>query len=259
MPEQFFHWNNANIVCSYPILRPSEGQHEVLFACGKDLVYAPVLEMSSGRGAVIFCQFEIERRSQADAEADAMLLALVRHAATWRPKAAVAAEIVGADRAAEFGVITSVTNISRLAVAKAGEAAFPMFSARDGYLRHPVSTVVFAGKDVVPLTEPAIAAMKTVKGKRIVFYAAPEAPCAQERACADKASSGADSSAYSWAADVVENRFRSIGFALDRFVGKPATNILGERLEKPLGTVGGKAWPYSYNTSTYHSEKHIRW
>ena len=260
MPEQFSHWNNANIICSYPILRPSEGRCEVVFSCGMDLVYAPVIEVASGRGAVTFCQFEVERRSRGDPEADALLVLMLRRCAKMRADEEMdQAVIAGSDRAAEFGVVAIATNVSRIAVAKAGRSAFPAFSARDGYLRRQVATTVFSGDGVVPLLEPAVAAMKTVKGKRVIFYEPPQAPCAKERALAAKATYGAAGSSFGWAAEVVENRFRCIGSDLQAFAGMPAANTIAERFEKPLGKTEPTTWPYRFNTSTYHTEKHIRW
>ena len=271
IPRQFYHWNNQNIICSYPLLRPSEGQHAVRLACGKDLVYTPLVEMASGKGRIVFCQLEIETRSLSDVAADTLLVSLLREYTRPRPdRTDLPVQIVDAARAKSFGIATTVANVSELAVSEVGRTVFPDLTARDLFLRRPFEMTVFAGTDVIPLLEPAVVAEKREKGRRLVFVGLPAEPaCAEERARAAAAGKGAPSTSWMWSAEIVENRLRSIRAHVERAAGVIPSNVLAERFAQPLARPheakdgradsGSPVCPYSFNRSTYHTEQHVRW
>lgn len=257
MPRrQFFHWNNANIVSSYPILRPSEGSYEVMLSCGKDLVYTPLLEMASGKGKIVFCQLEVEHRTQADVQADGLLIELLRRCSRKADVKTGSFEIVGVDRAEEFGVAVAVTNIVRFAVSGAERGMFGMLSARDTYLREPVAVSVFSGEGVESLLEPAFAAAKTVGGKRIVFLGLPENPCAETFARAEKVGRG---SSAGWAAEAVANRLRQVRSLVERASGAAASGVMADRLEAQGEVTVGGVFPYTHSHFDYPTETHVRW
>ena len=57
-----WHWSNLNMVCSYPITRPTAAGFTSLLSTGKDLMYTPLLEATSGKGKILFCQMELTGR-----------------------------------------------------------------------------------------------------------------------------------------------------------------------------------------------------
>ena len=253
IPKTFFHWNNQNIVASYPILRTSDTPYAAWLVCGKDLVYAAVLAVPSGRGQVIFCQAEIESRSKPDVQADELMVCLLRKASegALRPPSG-AATVVEAAKASDYGVAAKTAKVDALFVAMSGKRVFASFSARDFFLRHPVEMTVFSGEGVEPLLEPAVVAKKTVDGKPVYFMGvAPE-----EKETADASTSVA------WANEILENRLRRICAQVEFVAGAESSNELAERLEKPLSSAAAKgpfAWPYRHSPSTYETERHIRW
>ena len=252
MPKTFFHWNNQNIVASYPILCPSDAPYAAWLVCGKDLVYAAVLTVPSGRGQVIFCQAEIESRSKADVQADELMVSLLRKASEGARRPTDAATVVEAAKASDYGVEAKTAKVDALSVAAAGEGVFASFSARDFFLRHPVEMTVFSGEGVEPLLEPAVVAKKTVDGKTVYFVGvAPE-----EKGAADASTSVA------WANEVLQNRLRRICEQVAFEAGAEPSNELAERFAKPLSSAATKgpfAWPYRHSPSTYETERHIRW
>ena len=252
IPKTFFHWNNQNIVASYPILRPSDTPYAAWLVCGKDLVYAAVLAVPSGRGQVIFCQAEIESRSKPDVQADELMVCLLRKASEGARRPTDAATVVEAAKASDYGVAAKTAKVDALSVTAAGKRVFASFSARDFFLRHPVEMTVFSGEGVEPLLEPAVVAKKTVDGKTVYFMGvAPE-----EKETADASTSVA------WANEILENRLRKIRAQVEFVAGAEPSNELAERLEKPLSSAAAKgpfAWPYRHSPSTYETERHIRW
>ena len=255
-PVQFYHWNNQNIIAAYPILRPSDGAWRVMLSCGKDLVYAPLIEMASGRGTVTFCQLEIESRTQDDAQADRMLTLLLRQAS--QPSASRTGNLlfVGPDRAGEFGVTTVQTNVVRLVREAGSRGKLSDLSSRDLYLRHPIVATAFSGAGVRSLLSGGVVAEKTVDGKRIVFLGFPPNPCETERKRAKESGLG---SSVLWSAEILENRLRQVRSVLEFEAAVEASPKLAERLSRPVGEGDSETYPYGFNQSTYHTETHRCW
>jgi Concanavalin A-like lectin/glucanases superfamily/Glycosyl hydrolases family 2, sugar binding domain/Glycosyl hydrolases family 2 len=57
-----WHWTNLNMVCSYPIFRPTQLGMTPILATGMDLMYTTLLEIKSGKGKILFCQMEVSDR-----------------------------------------------------------------------------------------------------------------------------------------------------------------------------------------------------
>lgn len=256
MPVQFFHWSNLNMLSSYPVLRPSDVPYKAILVCGKDLVYSPLIEVASGRGAIVFCQLEIESRTVPDVESEALMLGMLRKYSHPDEAIAFADKTACAEDAAALGVRVAETNISGFAVAPAGMRIFNSLSARDRFFRYPVRVQTFSGEGVEPLTEPAFVAVKTIDGKRVLLTGMPQDACADYLAAGVK--DGMDSSTL-WAAETLDNRLKQIRSLADRAAGVAAPGTLAERLCRPLEETADAVFPYSGWKSTYHTEKHIRW
>lgn len=255
-PVQFYHWNNQNIVASYPILRPSEGAWRAMLSCGMDLVYSPLMEIASGKGTVTFCQLEIESRTHADVQADKMLTLLLRQAS--QPYSARTNSVVfaGPDCAGEFGLTTFQTNVVRLVREEAGAGSLSTLTDRDFYLRHPIAATGFAGPGVRPLLSGGVVAEKTVDGKRIVFLGFPPEPCKAERKRCKESGLGAS---VLWSAEILENRLRQIRSVLEFEAAVESSCELADRLSHPVEKASAEMYPYGFNRSTYHTETHRCW
>ena len=236
--KQFYHWSNQNVISSYPVLRPRDGGYEAVLVCGKDLVYSPLIEIGCGKGLFVFCQLEIENRTEADVQADALLVKLLAKHAAPNPPRRLFAKVVGADRAAAYGVTVASTNVQRFTVAPAGADVFASLSARDRFFRRPLRMDVFSGPDVTPLVEPAFAAVREVGGERVVLLGIPEDVLSDDFARGEKA--GAQSSRL-WAAETQQSRLGLIRSLLERAAGAEPD------------------FPASGWKSTYHTEQHVTW
>lgn len=268
-----WHWTGTNVVSSYPLLRPSEGAFDVLLTCGKDLIYTPLLEMKAGKGRIVFCQLEIENRTEPDPQAEYFLSTFLRDFSVMNFKKNstkfISAEelpvsvlrkkvsdggcvILDARFASEFQLQTESRKISGFRVTEAGESVFSMLSARDCFFRASVEMTVFSGDGLVPLTEPAFAAQKTLGKGKIIFLGLPSDSRKEERERGMK--NGTDSSEL-WSAEILENRLHQIRALCGRALGEK-TESISARFE---GEKPASDFPYRYNTSKYCTEKHVRW
>lgn len=243
-----WHWNNANIVSSYPVRRPAEGDYRILLACGKDLIYTPLFELKSGKGRVLFCQLELSGRTEREPAAEHMAAGLIGEYAKANdakpaprllaPEKITAGEVAGllnqvkngavlivpAGSAGLFGADVRQQKVNRFTITGAGRKYWPLLTARDTCLRAPQELNTVSGKGIVPLTEPAFAAeMKTGKGT-VLFLEFPREPQKAELERGLKA--GADSSA-AWSAEILAERFRQLRNLVEAAYGKQYPSIAG--------------------------------
>jgi hypothetical protein len=238
MPSPFFHWNNSNIVCAYPVLRPKNGACKAIYSCGKDLVYSPLAEFECMKGRFVFCQFEIENRTKADPEADGILLSLLASNTRVEAKRKLFDRIAGAEEAAKYGIKTNDAKMRTFEANAAFKGLFASLSKRDKFFRRSLDVKTFEGEGVTPLFEPAFAAVKEIDGEKVVFLSIPEKILEKEFKFAEKA--GVKSSAL-WAAETQESRL----------------NLVRSILESACGVE--HAFPEPGWKSAYHTETHIRW
>lgn len=276
-----WHWSNVNIVSSWPLVRPAEGDFDVLLTCGKDLIYSPLLEIGTGNGRVIFCQLEIEGRTKRDPQAETTLVSILRRNSVWQretkspselltknsfsdlPQAerltllrekvsAGANAILDAEDAQALGVETRSETVGAFQVTPKGEAFFSMLTARDRFFRYELETTIFNGENVAPLTEPPFVAEMTLGKGRIIFLGLPTEPGKWERELGMKYGVA---SSHVWCAEILENRLHQIRALVGRMLGEKSESI-APRFE---GKKSDSAFPYSFNQAKYPTEKHVRW
>lgn len=237
-----WHWNNANLVSSYPIRRPVEGDFRILLACGKDLIYTPLLEFKSGKGRILFCQMEISGRTEYDPAADLLAAHLIAEYATENrttaksgrllaPAKIEAGEIPGlleqvregaslivpAGSASLFGVSAKVQEVINFDLTSAGRKYWPLFTARDTYFRAPQRLNILSGADLVPLTKPAFAAERKLGKGKLLFLEFPRE--AQKEELKRGMKFGVDSSVV-WSAEILADRFRQMRTLTEAACGK---------------------------------------
>lgn len=78
-PERMFNISNTNAVASRPFIRPQVGAVRALAVSGFDLQESPLLEVTRGKGRVIFCQFDVTNRYGQDPAATRLLDNIVRY------------------------------------------------------------------------------------------------------------------------------------------------------------------------------------
>ncbi len=276
-----WHWSNVNIVSSWPLVRPAEGDFDVLLTCGKDLIYSPLLEIGAGNGRIVFCQLEFEGRTKRDPQAETALVSILRKYSVWNRETerasvfltkdsfselpreerlaairekvnAGANAVLDAEDARALGVETQNKMIGDFQITPEGEAFFSMLTARDRFFRYELETTLFAGENVAPLTAPPFAAEMTLGKGKIVFLGLPMEPGKWERELGMKY--GAASS-HVWCAEILENRLRQIRALVGRSLGEK-TESIAPRFE---GKKSGAVFPYSHNQAKYSTETHIRW
>lgn len=249
-----WHWSNRNMVASYPLRRPVEGDCRILATCGMDLLYTPLLEMRSGAGRIVFCQLEISGRSEPDPAALLVASGLVTAYAAPNPEreeteflapaAVTPAETAGYLEKVRngavllappgsgplFGLREKTENVNRFAFTPAGKAHWPDLTERDGFLRAPQTLTVLSGKGLIPLTLPAFAAELRYGRGRIIFLETPADPQREERERGRK--NGPDSSAE-WSAEILAERFAQLRNRIIAANG-PGLPSTAERLERPL-------------------------
>ena len=248
-----WHWNNANIVSSYPVRRIAEGDFRILLACGKDLIYTPLFELKSGRGRILFCQMEVSGRTKNDPAADQLTAHLIADyaeadRAPEKPSRLLAPEKAGKEEiaglleqvrkgavlivppgnASLFGVSVKAQEVNRFELTAAGRHYWPFFTARDMYFRAPQHLNVLSGTDLIPLTKPAFAAERKFGKGKLLFLEFPCEPQKEELARGLK--SGADSS-VAWSAEILAERFRQMRSLAEAACGKQFFPI-AERFER---------------------------
>jgi len=73
----FWHWGNINVAASLLPRRPGAIPSRAHLASGMDLLYAPLLEIASGKGRVFCCQYELTSRVGTDPAATALFDRLI--------------------------------------------------------------------------------------------------------------------------------------------------------------------------------------
>jgi hypothetical protein len=62
LPERVWHVSNTNAVASKTLIRPQVGATRALAVSGFDLQESPLLEVTRGKGRILFCQFDVTNR-----------------------------------------------------------------------------------------------------------------------------------------------------------------------------------------------------
>lgn len=237
-----WHWNNANIVSSYPVRRVAEGDFRILLSCGKDLIYTPLFELKSGKGRILFCQMEISGRTKNDPAADLLAAHLIAEYTKKNRKAESVPSLLAPDTIPEteipkllrqvqkgavlivppgsaslFGVSIKAQEVNRFELTAAGRKYWPLFTARDTYLRAPQRLNILSGTDLIPLTNPAFAAERKLGKGKLLFLEFPREPQKEELERGLK--SGADSSSV-WSAEILAERFRQMRSLAEAACGK---------------------------------------
>ncbi len=248
-----WHWNNANIVSSYPVRRIAEGDFRILLACGKDLIYTPLFELKSGKGRVLFCQMEVSGRTSNDPAADLLAAHLIAEYAKENrsgdmlhrlltPAAIAENEVAGLLKqvrdgavlivppgsASLFGVSAEPQEVNRFDLTAAGRRYWPFFTARDTYFRAPQQLNILSGADLIPLTAPAFAAERKLGKGKLLFLEFPRDVQKEELERGLK--SGVDSSIV-WSAEILAERFRQMRNLAEAVCGKQFYPI-AERFER---------------------------
>jgi hypothetical protein len=66
LPERIWHVSNTNAVASKTFIRPQVGAARALAVSGFDLQESPLLEVTRGKGRILFCQFDVTNRYGSD-------------------------------------------------------------------------------------------------------------------------------------------------------------------------------------------------
>lgn len=252
VPSPLWHWSNRNMVSSYPVRRPVEGDCRILLPCGKDLLYTALLEMRSGKGKIVVSQLEISGRTSADPAAELLLAGLLERYAKpipvplsgkfLSPAELPASELNAVRSAVEagavllappgsfslFGLSGRKMSLNRFSFTEAGRRYWPDLTARDGFLRAPQEVTVLAGHGLTALTEPAFAAELKLGGGKVIFLETPANPQAAE---AERGSREGTDSSVLWSAEILAGRFRQLR---NRVIAAyaPSQPSLAKRLER---------------------------
>lgn len=81
-PERLWHVSNTNAVASRTLVRPQVGAARALVVSGFDLQESPLLEVTRGKGRIIFCQMDVTNRYGADPAATRLLDNVIRYLMT---------------------------------------------------------------------------------------------------------------------------------------------------------------------------------
>lgn len=81
-PSFGWHWGNTGSVASLSFEKPHYGSWKPLLESEFDLAYSPLLELSYGKGRVIFCGLDFEDRQKNEPAAQATLYKLLNHLST---------------------------------------------------------------------------------------------------------------------------------------------------------------------------------
>ncbi len=78
-PDEFYHWSNNGVVCSFAAEKPQAGRFAVLLDCGFDQLYTPLVECLVGEGRLILCQLDLTNRYGRDPVATLLLRRLISY------------------------------------------------------------------------------------------------------------------------------------------------------------------------------------
>ena len=84
-PERMWHVSNTNAVASVTYIRPQVGAVRALAVSGFDLGESPLLEVTRGKGRILFCQFDVTNRYNKDPAATILVNNLIRYLLTAEP------------------------------------------------------------------------------------------------------------------------------------------------------------------------------
>lgn len=93
---------NQGNVASVLLEKPARGDFLALADGGFALQYSPLLEYREGRGMVLFCQFDVTGRSQAEPAAQRLVANLCRYVAGWQPPPRRAAFYLGEEAGRQY-------------------------------------------------------------------------------------------------------------------------------------------------------------
>jgi hypothetical protein len=74
-----YHVSNTNALVSKPMIRPQVGAVRALAVSGFDLQESPLLEVTRGKGRILFCQFDVSNRYGQDPAATLLLDNIVNY------------------------------------------------------------------------------------------------------------------------------------------------------------------------------------
>jgi hypothetical protein len=86
---------NRGNVASALIEKPAKGDFLPILDGGYSEQYSPLMEYREGKGLVLFCQIDVNGRTESDPAAAALVRNLVRYADGWKPAATRTAVYVG--------------------------------------------------------------------------------------------------------------------------------------------------------------------
>ena len=81
-PERIAHVSNTNAVASRTLVRPQVGACRALAVSGFDLAESPLLEVTRGKGRIVFCQLDVSNRYGADPAATQLVDNLFQYMTT---------------------------------------------------------------------------------------------------------------------------------------------------------------------------------
>jgi beta-galactosidase len=81
-PDRIAHVSNTNAVASRTLVRPQVGACRALAVSGFDLAESPLLEVTRGRGRILFCQMDVSNRYGIDPAATRLVDNLFRYMTT---------------------------------------------------------------------------------------------------------------------------------------------------------------------------------
>lgn len=79
VPERLWHTSATNAVATKPLIRPQVGSCRALSVCGFDLGESPLLEVTRGKGRIIFCQYDITNRYGKDPAATRLFDNIIKY------------------------------------------------------------------------------------------------------------------------------------------------------------------------------------
>jgi len=81
-PDRLWHVNSINCVATKTLIRPQVGSTRALLVCGFDLMETPLLEVTKGKGRIIFCQLDVTNRYGKDPVATIVVDNLIKYMLT---------------------------------------------------------------------------------------------------------------------------------------------------------------------------------
>ena len=146
-PLHFWHWGNDNIVATYVIEKPQVGAAAALVDCGFDLSEAALLEVTKGKGAMLFCQLDVTNRCPSDPVAERLVRNMLGYLASLEPRQGRGLEPAGAAK--------RVPVVGTVALYRSKAPGVPGISDGDLFFREKLSLPVFDSEGQTPLFKRA--------------------------------------------------------------------------------------------------------